>query len=173
MYNNILVTLDGSAASERVLSEVAKLDGQHIVKVTLLSVAEEPEATAEVPHPLFTAGAAAAGGVVTVPPPRTIEDRGRAFQRMRETLNSYLRVKTRELKGIGCEIATEVRFGRPVEEILAEAREKHADLIMMATHGRTALAQVVFGSVAAGVLRSGVAPVLLVRPERLREKGES
>ena len=172
MYKNILVTLDGSTASERVLSEVAKLDGQHLLKVTLLRVAEAPEATAETPHPLVTAGAAAPGGVVAVPPPHTIEDRGRAFERIRETMGSYLEAKARELKGLDCEIATEVRFGRPVEEIIAEAREKHADLIMMATHGHSALARLVFGSVAAGVLRSGTVPVLLVRPERLREKDE-
>jgi nucleotide-binding universal stress UspA family protein len=35
----------------------------------------------------------------------------------------------------------------------------------MATHGRSGLREIVHGSVAAAVLRSGVAPVLLVRPK--------
>ncbi len=59
-----------------------------------------------------------------------------------------------------------------VEEILSAARDVNADLIMMATHGHSALAQVVFGSVASRVVGSGVRPVLLVRPRELRgEKG--
>jgi nucleotide-binding universal stress UspA family protein len=41
---------------------------------------------------------------------------------------------------------------------------------MMATHGHSALAQVIFGSVASRVVGSGVRPVLLVRPRELTAK---
>jgi nucleotide-binding universal stress UspA family protein len=64
-------------------------------------------------------------------------------------------------------VETDVRFGDPAEEILAAAKAHQVDVIAMATHGRTGLAQVVFGSIAARVVGSGVRPVLLVRPERL------
>jgi nucleotide-binding universal stress UspA family protein len=37
----------------------------------------------------------------------------------------------------------------------------------MATHGRTALGQIVFGSVAEKVMQAGICPVLMVRPEKL------
>ena len=50
------------------------------------------------------------------------------------------------------------------------AREEGANLIAMATHGRGAVGQLVQGSVAAEVLRSGVAPVLLVRPQSLERR---
>jgi nucleotide-binding universal stress UspA family protein len=66
-----------------------------------------------------------------------------------------------------------VRFGETVEEILAAARESDAEVIMMATHGHSALAQVVFGSVASRVVGSGVRPVLLVRPRELRAETEN
>lgn len=173
MYGNVLVTLDGSAASERILQEVSRLDGDRLLKVTLLRVADEPGAVAETPHPLVAGGAVVPGGTVSVPPPRTIEDRGRAFERVRHELTAYLEAKVGELKGLAGEIETDVRFGDPVEEIVAEAKEKQVDLIMMATHGRAALSQVIFGNVAAGVIRSGIAPVLLVRPERLRERDDA
>jgi nucleotide-binding universal stress UspA family protein len=43
------------------------------------------------------------------------------------------------------------------------------DLIMMATHGHTGLARLAFGSVASRVVASGVCPVLLVRPDKLKQ----
>jgi nucleotide-binding universal stress UspA family protein len=47
-----------------------------------------------------------------------------------------------------------------------------ADLIAMATHGRTGLARVLVGSVAAEVLRRTACPVLVVRPVGLRGEGD-
>jgi len=103
-----------------------------------------------------------------VPPPRVVEDKGQALDRVRQELNDYLEEKSVVLKHLGCQVETEVRFGDAAEEILAAAKAHQVDLIAMATHGRTGLAQVIFGSVAARVLGSGIRPVLLVRPESLR-----
>src|SRR5262249_57788631 len=44
------------------------------------------------------------------------------------------------------------------------AREKNADLIALATHGRGGLARLLMGSVAEEVLRHSPIPVLLTRP---------
>src|SRR5436190_12073056 len=43
------------------------------------------------------------------------------------------------------------RFGRPVAEIVAEAEERSATLIVMGTHGRGRFTQLVLGSTAEGV----------------------
>jgi nucleotide-binding universal stress UspA family protein len=48
--------------------------------------------------------------------------------------------------------------------ILWAARDGHADLIVMATHGRTGVRRAVFGSVTGAVLRDGTTPVLVVHP---------
>ena len=53
--------------------------------------------------------------------------------------------------------------GHPVEEINAVARECNADLIVIATHGRTGLPHVLLGSVAERVVRHAPCPVLVVR----------
>ena len=170
MYKRILVTLDGSPLSEAVLPQVEQLDGAS-VRVTLLTVAEPPQATAAPPHPLVVAGAAAPGGTATVPPARTAETRDQAIQRARAELAAYLEEKAGPLRSKGIRVETEVRFGEAVEEILASSREHEVDLIIMATHGRSGLAQAVFGSVASRVLGSGVRPVLLVRPGSLSDHG--
>ena len=50
----------------------------------------------------------------------------------------------------------------PHEGILQVAAERDADLIVMGTHGRTALARAVIGSVADKVVRRADVPVVLV-----------
>jgi nucleotide-binding universal stress UspA family protein len=49
------------------------------------------------------------------------------------------------------------------ERILRAARARHAEMIVMGTHGRTGIKKVVLGSVAARVLAEARCPVLTVR----------
>jgi nucleotide-binding universal stress UspA family protein len=56
-----------------------------------------------------------------------------------------------------------VRAGAAASEIVDAAGALHADLIAMATHGRSGVQRVVYGSVAEHVLRGASVPVLLVR----------
>lgn len=59
----------------------------------------------------------------------------------------------------------EVRIGSPAGEIVAAARDLHADLVCIGTHGRGGIARVLLGSVAEHVLRQSPCPVLTVRPK--------
>jgi nucleotide-binding universal stress UspA family protein len=61
-----------------------------------------------------------------------------------------------------------VRRGDPAKEIVRLASEEGADLIVIATHGRTGLAHVLMGSVAEKVVRHATVPVLTVKPESMR-----
>ncbi len=170
MCKRVLVTLDGSGTSEAVLAELVRLAPG--AEVTLLTVGSRPKATSEPPRPPYTGGAPVPGGVVAMPAPRTVESRTQAYDRTRDEMMSYLETCAKPLREAGLEVHSAVRFGDPVEEILAAAKDADADVVMMATHGHSALAQVVFGSVASRVVGSGVRPVLLVRPRELRsEKG--
>jgi len=56
-----------------------------------------------------------------------------------------------------------IAIGAPVEEILELADDRHVEMIVMATHGRTGLPRVLFGSVAEGVLRHAPCPVVTLR----------
>ncbi len=58
-----------------------------------------------------------------------------------------------------------VRSGRPAGEIVAEATEWPADLIVMGTHGRTGAARALLGSVAQAVMRDAPCSVLIIRGE--------
>lgn len=58
-----------------------------------------------------------------------------------------------------------IRSGDPRAEILAEAEEWPADLVILGTHGRSGLERFVLGSVAAGVARDSGCSVLVIPPE--------
>jgi nucleotide-binding universal stress UspA family protein len=53
--------------------------------------------------------------------------------------------------------------GIPYEEIIKKGLESSADLIVMATHGRTGLDHVLFGSTAEKVVRKSSIPVMTIR----------
>ncbi len=72
--------------------------------------------------------------------------------------NALSLLKTHEVAG-----EVEVRHGQPHEVILDAAMEKHADLIVMGSHGRTGLERVLLGSVSERVIDAASTPVLVAR----------
>jgi nucleotide-binding universal stress UspA family protein len=59
-----------------------------------------------------------------------------------------------------CDVQSAIRVGDPVGKIMDYADNTHADLIVMATHGRNAFARMVLGSITSKVLRKAHCPVL-------------
>lgn len=57
--------------------------------------------------------------------------------------------------------------GDPAAVIASTARQEDADLIVMATHGRTGLARLTMGSVATTAVQRAHVPLLLIRPPML------
>ncbi len=55
-------------------------------------------------------------------------------------------------------------IGNAAEEIVKAEHDYGADLVVMATHGRTGVSHLVLGSVAERVVRESVCPVLTIRP---------
>jgi len=60
-------------------------------------------------------------------------------------------------------VETAVKWGSPVEVVIEYAKATHADMIVIATHGRTGLSHVLLGSVAERIVREGPCPVLTIR----------
>ncbi len=60
-------------------------------------------------------------------------------------------------------VETLLERGVPFVEIIRIAREKHADLLVIGTHGRTGIDHMLFGSTAEKVVRKSPCPVLTVR----------
>ncbi len=64
----------------------------------------------------------------------------------------------------GKKVVLATRFGHPALEIIRYARQHHADLIVMGTHGRSALRHLLMGSIAEQVVRKAHCGVLTVPP---------
>jgi len=67
----------------------------------------------------------------------------------------------KNLEGVG--VRTAFLEGSPFVEIIRYAHNQEIDLVVIATHGRTGLRHVLFGSVAEKVVRKAPCPVLVVK----------
>jgi len=143
MYERMLVPLDGSEMAEAILPFAEQVAGPLDAEVVLFRVLEPPS-----PIELV----ASAG--VSSPDTFTLRD---------IDAKRYLSEIERRLSKKGLRVRTRVTVGSAAEEILAAARSTSADLIAMATRGRSGVGRALFGSVAESVLRASSVPVLLIR----------
>ena len=97
-------------------------------------------------------GAVVAGGSFAIPTD---------LRMFREPLDELKR--RADDKGLKEPVEAQLRQGEIAAEILAVAEETETDLIVMGTHGRTALGRFFMGSVAEEVLREAEIPVLVVK----------
>jgi nucleotide-binding universal stress UspA family protein len=148
MYNCILVPLDGSKRAERILPYVEKLALNFGSKVVFLQVVETFFVyTSE--YSYYTDASLAE------------EER----ERTRGEAEDYLKGLQGEFTEKGLQARFLIAEGPIVRTIIELAEAEGADLIAMASHGRTGLARVFYGSVAAGILHQVDRPLLLIRSE--------
>ena len=146
MYDTILVPLDGSKRAERILLHVEELAQRYGAKVVFLRVVEPPT-------------------VMTGPEGGSMGFFQDQFDQQTQEADSYLAARQGEFREKGIEVRKCVTYGSVVEAIIRVAEREQADLIAMASHGRSGLSQVFYGSVAAGVLHRIDRPLLLIRSQ--------
>lgn len=69
----------------------------------------------------------------------------------------------------GLDVEELVAHGEAASEIVRVAKERGVDLIVIASHGRTGLGRILFGSTAESVVRHASCPVLVVKPPQEEE----
>lgn len=144
MYRTILVPLDGSKRAEVILPHVEELAHRYDASVILLRVVEP-----------IAVGMDPTGLTPTLNP--------LVIDQLKNDAQSYLARLQEEFRKKGIVAQAHLTFGPAVPTILEFAHREHVDLIAMASHGRSGLARVFYGSVAAGVLHGVDRPLLLVR----------
>jgi nucleotide-binding universal stress UspA family protein len=143
----LLVALDGSELAEQAIQAAELLVGARGTELALLRVVDKS------PYPLYGPGYA------FLP---WDEDEERASARQ------YLQTQVDRLQARGIRATTQVAIGSPARVIGQVAGDTEADIVVMATHGRSGLSRLVLGSVATSVLERAETPVLLVRPVAMR-----
>ena len=150
MYKHILVAVDGSDTSNLALQEAIKLAKEQQATLRLVHVVDET--------PVYMT-------MVTMDAPFSAAD----FQKaMREAGQKVLATCAATARQAGVEVDTkfvilEVLTRRICDAINEEAKGWPADLIVIGTHGRHGFNHLLLGSVAEGVLRLAVKPVLVIR----------
>jgi nucleotide-binding universal stress UspA family protein len=158
MYDRILVALDGSVIAEQVLPHAQALAKELGSTVILLRATTPTEQVT----PAAAAGPTPVSGPLMDPTP--------IIQAELRAAAAYLAAMADCLESAGVAVECVQRDGPAAEVILAEAREQHADLVVMTTHGRGGIARVALGSVAEEVVRHAPCPVLLVRIQQAEEE---
>lgn len=141
--DNILVPLDGSIFSERILSLAENLARAFNSRLTMVSI--EQQNTGQ--------GWLAFLG--------NEDDRIIGGQAERE---AYLRQVVNRSIQAGIEADYIIDSGSVTEQVSNIATDIPADLIAMSTHGRSGLERAIMGSVANAIVQSGAGPLLLMRP---------
>jgi universal stress protein A len=95
---------------------------------------------------------------------------GALMPKQKQRLVEFIKENCADLLG-KVEVQQVVDLGVPYKKIVEKAEKEGADLIVIATHGRTGLDQFMVGSVAQRVVARAPCPVLSIRPsERRRGK---
>lgn len=142
MYRHILIPTDGSQPAERGLAHGLALAKSIGAKVSVIFVLE--------PFSEMTG--------------RFLEAVARYAELRKEQATSVLDRAANAAKeaGVSCE-TIQVENGQPHEAIIAAARDKGCDLIVMSSHGRSGLSALLVGSVTNKVLTHAKTPVLVCR----------
>jgi nucleotide-binding universal stress UspA family protein len=170
----IMATFDGSVLSESIFPQLETLCALPNAELVLLRVSAQPHSQlrTELGPPVTAVSPTGGGGtgiVVNLPATEYAETKEQAVERIKAELHDYLHAIVQRLPaGIPCRVET-IIDDHPQSAIVRFAITEDPDLIVMATHGHTGLVHVLFGDVAESVVRSGVAPVLLVHPRAISQ----
>lgn len=144
MYKKILVPLDGSPHAEKILPHALEMARRYQAQLLLVQVID-----AEIAN--LTA-------FDYLPEVKV----GELHQQVVDA-RTYLQSQQLLLQKQGITSEIYIKPGGVIKGILEVASDEDVDLIAMSTHGRTGLTQLLYGSVAAGVLQGSKCPLLLVR----------
>jgi nucleotide-binding universal stress UspA family protein len=143
---NLLVAVDFSPVTDRVIDTAAALAHDCGGMITLLHVAR--------PEPDFVGYEAG---------PQSVRDQvATEFRTQRRTLQEH----ADRLRAVGIDATPMVVQGAIAETILEQAGRAGAGLIVVGTHGRGAVMDLLVGSVSEGVIRRSPVPVVVVPPQR-------
>ena len=152
----LLVPLDGSELAESVLPHVevlAKQRGTEPVDVVLLRVSRPPTMPSYYGPEL--SGVSLNWG----------EYMQREETRRKRAAEEYLAEVEKRLKDSNISVRSEVLAGRANDELVEYANKHPFSMVVMATHGRSGLSRLVYGSVAANLLQGVTSPIFVVKPK--------
>lgn len=146
MFARILYPTDFSEASKKALDYIKKLREAGTKEVIVLHVIDERELESHLRH-------SEAGLAIMADFEKFIEKD--ASERMGEI--------EAELKQSGLAVKTKIERGIPFRDILKAEEEENVSAVVIGSHGKSAVAEMLLGSVSEKVIRKSTRPVLVIR----------
>jgi nucleotide-binding universal stress UspA family protein len=164
-FKHVLVPTDFSEPGNYAVRYAMEEATLHGAKVTLLHVQQSSSAGTDIYYVSGPVGSGLEAGYDVVAGGRLGTGPVAEPTVVRRDLGEEALTRLRDLVAgsFQGEWAVEIAEGRPADAIVRLAQERHVDLIVMATHGRTGLEHVLIGSVAEKVVRLAPCPVLTVK----------
>jgi nucleotide-binding universal stress UspA family protein len=148
MISKILVPSDGSKTAKKAAIYAVDLAKQLKASIIVLSIIDQRSFITQTVSSSETAR-------------HTIEPIGDYLKEAAEGYAGEIK-KLCDKNGVAATIS--IKTGHPVEEIVKEAKKSKTDLIVMGSHGRSALSATVLGSVSYGVIHNDKSiHVLIIR----------
>ena len=148
MISRILVPTDGSKPAKKSLEYAVQFAKRVDATIVLLSVVDKGSF---IPQSI----------PVVATPTKLIEPIENYLRRAAE---AFLEEAERLCEKSEVQSKKVIRTGHPVEEIVKEAQKSKVDLIVIGSHGRSALKAAVLGSITFGVIsKESKIPVLVIR----------
>ena len=145
MYRKIMVPLDGSQVAECVIPHIEAIAGKSAARVELVTVIE--------PLEIPTRGQIALSD----------DDIKQIDAESKNEAAKYLKLVSGRLSHAGIKVNTVILSGKAADSLVRYAVNNSVDLIIMATHGRSGISKLFWGSVAEKILRATDIPVLLIK----------
>jgi nucleotide-binding universal stress UspA family protein len=167
--NRVLIPLDGSSFSERILPIVRRFLQPAENELILFQVTEPPDGGTGAISDLVADDVMQDRIIPRLSPAQMEMAQHPTYTSQVEDsvavdLEAKLSPLVTELRNNGYAVSTLVEFGDPAPGIEQAIRDHHIDLVAMTTHGRTGLRRALLGSVAEHVLRHASVPLLLLHP---------
>lgn len=146
----ILCPVDFSDPSEAALEAAVDLGGLYSAEIVLVHAINDIDPT---PSPSYTLT------------PHLIEQIPQLMEQMKDNAHKALQALIDTYISGRLPVRDRVVVGAPARAIVRVATEEKADLIVIATHGRSGVQGLLFGSVAEKVVRTAECPVLTMKFE--------
>jgi nucleotide-binding universal stress UspA family protein len=152
ILNRVLISLDGSHASEAILPYVRKF---------MYGISKNAETEVTLLRVLPPSHHVPVGEAVVIVPYTDVE-----LSQLKEQAESYLAGIGREFEqdGIIVHCDAVIRSISTADQILDFATKRDVNLIAMSTHGRTGISRLFLGTTTDRVLHSVKIPILLIKP---------
>jgi nucleotide-binding universal stress UspA family protein len=145
MFKKILFPTDFSDVAGKAMKYIAQLKGAGAQEVIVLHVIDEKELT-----------------VLS----RAPDQYSRIMEALNKEVSSEMTAVQKAMVSEGFRVKLEVKTGNPFNVIMDTAAKEKVSIIVLGSHGRSNIAEMLMGSVSENAIRHARVPMLVVRREK-------